>query len=465
MIAVGAGSFLLWYLIKEPSMTHAPSMAAVAGFTWAWAATRGRRTLWQWTALGLLAGLMGTIRWQNVLFALLPALEWLAAAVPLLRTRATQPLRGLILSGLAFTAAAVVGFVPQMLVWKAIYGQYLAVSPVGPQIRWWAPRVSDILFSSRNGLFATSPILYVGAIGLLVMVRSSPGFALPAIAIFAAMTFFNASIQDWWGSAAYGMRRFDGMVPILAVGVAVALERLSRLVARAPQVVACTAAALLVLWNLTFMQAALSGVFGIGESVSFERVGAAQGGTIERWFGHPFSFPANAIFALRNRRSMSSYDVLWTGRFLADPLQPYARIDVGGDDGPFLSNGWYAAEEGEGVTFRWAAERASLIVPLDHADDLRVRIRVRPFGFTDADPQTLTLVVNSVSHTAMPLVSGWQTVEVATPASEWQSGVSDVALVFRRAIRPSDMSGSRDSRPLAAAVDWIALRGASPAGS
>ena len=37
MVAVGGGSFLLWYLVKEPSMTHAPSMAAVAAFTWAWA--------------------------------------------------------------------------------------------------------------------------------------------------------------------------------------------------------------------------------------------------------------------------------------------------------------------------------------------------------------------------------------------------------------------------------------------
>ena len=36
-----AGSFILWYLVKEPSMAHAPSMAAVAAFTWTWAATRG----------------------------------------------------------------------------------------------------------------------------------------------------------------------------------------------------------------------------------------------------------------------------------------------------------------------------------------------------------------------------------------------------------------------------------------
>ena len=34
---------------------------------------------------------MGTFRWQNVLFALLPALEWVAAAVPLLRARAMSP--------------------------------------------------------------------------------------------------------------------------------------------------------------------------------------------------------------------------------------------------------------------------------------------------------------------------------------------------------------------------------------
>ena len=42
------GSFMLWYLVKEPSMTHGPSMAAVAGFVWAWIATRDGRTTRQW---------------------------------------------------------------------------------------------------------------------------------------------------------------------------------------------------------------------------------------------------------------------------------------------------------------------------------------------------------------------------------------------------------------------------------
>ncbi|HET6316932.1 MAG TPA: hypothetical protein VFG86_10770, partial [Chloroflexota bacterium] len=43
MILVGTGSFLLWYMVKEPTMTHAPSMAAVAIFTWSWDRTRGAR--------------------------------------------------------------------------------------------------------------------------------------------------------------------------------------------------------------------------------------------------------------------------------------------------------------------------------------------------------------------------------------------------------------------------------------
>src|SRR4051794_1513016 len=69
---VVSGSFMLWYMVKEPSMTHAPSMAAVAGFAWGWVATRRDRTAVQWAWLGALAGFMTLIRWQNALFALLP---------------------------------------------------------------------------------------------------------------------------------------------------------------------------------------------------------------------------------------------------------------------------------------------------------------------------------------------------------------------------------------------------------
>ena len=34
------------------------------------------------------------------------------------------------------------------------------------------------------------------------------------------MIYFNACIQDWWGSAGFGGRRFDGTLPLFVLGVA-----------------------------------------------------------------------------------------------------------------------------------------------------------------------------------------------------------------------------------------------------
>jgi hypothetical protein len=449
---VGSGSFLLWYLVKEPSMTHAPSMASVALFAWAWYATYGRRRTWQWAALGVVAGLAATIRWQNVIFALLPACEWMLLAV---RAAGRESLARHAGNGLAFTMGGVLGFVPQMLAWKAIYGSYLAVSPIGPQLRWWAPQVSDILWSSRNGLFSTSPVVYAGALGLAWLAWRSPAFGVPALLTLAAMTYFNASIQDWWGSASFGMRRFDGILPLVAVGVGAAGQVAARAVSVRPQVVVGAAGLGLVAWNLTFMDAALDGFVRIGEPVHFQALAARQASTLERWLGHPFSYPANLVFALANRRSLSDYDLMWAYRFLGDPAQPYGRVDVGGQDAVWLGTGWFDEEKDGAATFRWAGARGSLAIALDHAASLRVTVRAMPHAYPRAPPQTLTLEVNGTAQGTAALGDGWTLTTIDVPADAWRSGVNDVVLAFSRATRPSDVSPSADTRALAAAVDWL----------
>jgi hypothetical protein len=91
------GSFMIWYIVKEPTMTHAPSMAAVSAFVFGWLATRTdadggyARTTRQWAWLGLLAGFMTTIRWQNALFAILPAADALVMLVMAPGAPATCP--------------------------------------------------------------------------------------------------------------------------------------------------------------------------------------------------------------------------------------------------------------------------------------------------------------------------------------------------------------------------------------
>ena len=466
------GSFMLWYLVKEPSMTHAASMAAAAGFTWFWAASGpagggdARRTLRGWALLGLGAGFIALIRWQNVLLAILPGLEaarlltadWQAGDRPGIRRTLT--------GSAAFLACVAIGFLPQMLAWQAIYGALIARSPVGPQIRWIHPQWADILWSARNGLFSTSPILYLAALGLAAFAFARPAAGVPALAAVAVMVYFNACIQDWWGSAGFGGRRFDGVIPLFSVGLAALLEMAAAIVRRHATAAVVTVLALLAVWNAALMGAAQQGTVRIGETLAFDRAWAEQARLVHGWFGNPFTYPASLVFALRNGVSPGEYDLLSTNRFLADPLRPYGRVDIGGDDADqwLLGEGWHAAEREADVTFRWAASPATLRIPLDHAASLRVQVRLHAFAYPGAPPQTLTLstgrsegCIADGAASAVPLTvpPGWETVECTMSAAAWRAGVNSLVLRFAYAQRPVDVGLGGDPRPLAAAVDWI----------
>ncbi|MEO6212240.1 MAG: glycosyltransferase family 39 protein, partial [Vicinamibacterales bacterium] len=340
------GSFMLWYLVKEPSMTHAPSMAGVAGFTWLWVATRERRTFPQWALLGAIAGFISLIRWQNALFAIMPACEAVSMLVAAWRAGDRGRLRSSLLAGALFTLCAVVAFAPQMLAWRAIYGSYLAVSPIGPEIRWWDPHLVDVLWSSRNGLFSWSPVIYFAAIGLLIFAATHPGVGLPMVLSVAAMVYFNSSIQDWWGSSGFGARRFDGTVPMFAVGMAMFIDRGAAVVRRFPFGVVATLGALVVVWNVALVRVGQDGHIRFGEAVSFGDTGAHQVLALHNWVGNPFTYPASLIFAARNQVPVGTYDLVAANRFLGDETRPYGRIDLGADgDAVLLREGWHSPEK------------------------------------------------------------------------------------------------------------------------
>ncbi len=450
-----AGSFMLWYLVKEPSMSHAPSMAAVAAFVWAWAATGGIRetpgslgslSLTRWGLLGLGAGLMMSIRWQNALFTVLPAIELIAAR----RNR-----RAAVKAALAFGAAAVIGFAPQMLAWQAIYGRPLAVSPVGPRLFWTDPHVIDVLWSSRNGLFALSPVLYAAAIGLLLFVRVNRRLGLASLVIASLMMYLNASVEDWWGGAGYGGRRFDSLVPLFVLGTATLFATLRNLVARRPALVTGAIFAVLLLWNLTFMSLAASGRFRIGQPLAFESIAGGQAAVAHQWLGHPFSWPANLAFAARYGVEPWRYDVLGPGRFLGDPTRPYGRVDVGTGDTPFLVDGWHGPEQDGPTTFRWARREATVLVPLDHPATLRVQLRMQPFGYAESPPQQVTVLVNGRAQAPAVVAPGWHTLEMTVDESHWHAGVNRVLLQFAWDARPVEIGVGGDARELAAQVDYI----------
>ena len=452
MLAMAVGSFMLWYLVKEPTMSHATSMCVVAAFLYAWSATGGGRKPWLWGALGVLGGLMLAVRWQNLIFFAFPACD-IALAI---RSRDASERRGALAGGGLFAAGAILGFLPQMIAWNAIYGSPLAVSPLSPRMYWSSPDIVGMLWSSRNGLFATSPVTYLAAIGLVVWALRRSTTAWLSLGVFCMAVYVNASVADWWGGSAFSARRFDGSIVLLVLGLAAGIEALRVWTARHPLAPAVVLAAALGLWNLTAINAALDGHFGGSGPQSFSDLAVDQARTLHRWFGHPFSYPASLVYALREGVAPARYD--WFAfPFLGDPERQYGRVDVGREGSVYLGDGWYSAEVlPDGTTARWTSGTGELLLPLAHPAPLTVQLRLRAFSYPGSSPQ-LILRVNGHGFGPIPVGGDWQRLDVQTDAPAWKAGVNHVQLVWPMAAAPAAVRAGGDRRELGGMVDWLRI--------
>ena len=261
---------------------------------------------------------MTLIRWQNLLFALLPGVDaaracWRASARQRSRARCDDTLAG----SAAFLAARSSAFLPQMLAWQAIYGSLIARSPVGPQIRWTDPHLVDILWSARNGLFSTTPILYLGAIGLVVRASRGRLSACPRSPRSRddLLQRLHPGLVGQRRIRRAPLRRRD---PALRVGLAAFIDARRRLVRRH------AAAAVIAL--LARDRGVEPGADGRGagrrRSASAKRCRSIAPGRRRRASSMAGSairspIPASLVFALRNGVSPGDYDLLSTNRFLA----------------------------------------------------------------------------------------------------------------------------------------------------
>jgi hypothetical protein len=447
--AAALGSFVVWYLVREPTMSHAVSLAAVALVCYGWSRLHNSLDVRGWALLGLAGGVMMTVRWQNAIVLLLPALSWLRLTM----AADTVQWRRAVACVLAFIAAAVLGSLPQLYAWNAIYGHWVARSDIAPAMYWWQPQIVDVLWSSRNGLFATSPALYLGAAGLVVFWRRDRRVSAAALVIFVLMTWTNASVDDWYGGAGFGGRRFDSLIPFLTCGLAAMVSVAATLARRFPGLAASALLFMLLPWTATLVTVAHDGVYRPGQAVSFGRVGAAQAATLHDWIGHPFSYPVSLWWAWRNDLPPGTFDKLRPNRFLSDPRRQYGRIDLGGADGDSLGDGWLGAGTAGATSFRWASPRSELLVPLDHVADLVVQIRLRACEAAAASTPSMSLIVNGTTVATSPLECGWQVVERPVSRVHWRRGVNRVVLSFGDGGRVE--AGDTESRGPGVAVDFV----------
>lgn len=211
---------VIYYAVRQPGYAHPFATFFAAWLVDAWDASYLRpRTARTWAGLGLILGVAVLARPQLAPWAVLV----LVAAVDDLsqaRWRPSAPMIGRWALGAALTALAIL---PQLLSWRATYGE-LYVVPQGPGfMRWDEPAWSEVLFSSRNGLLPWAPLYAVGLIGAALGAVRRPRLFVPLLLGVAAQIWVNGAAWDWWGGGAFGGRRFDSIYVVVALGLTVLL--------------------------------------------------------------------------------------------------------------------------------------------------------------------------------------------------------------------------------------------------
>jgi hypothetical protein len=422
-LLIWGATFLHWYMVDQPTYAHAGSAFLAACAVWLWDRGRDERAPFGYLAWGLCLGLAMCVRWQNGLLLLLPGLELLARM-----RRRPQAWAGLARSGALLAAAVLIGAFPQMAAWKVIFGEWLLRYPPHGAgfVRLDHPYVLETLFSSRHGLLSWTPVLWLGFLGFAPALRRRLHVAAPLALALAAMTYVNACAGDWWAGASFSNRRFDSTLPMLAFGLAAALECLRRVSESRPLLAVVALLSPLVVWNVCDVVLARTGGLSRVEPVSLTDQVRLSAELVTRHVGSPPTWPASWVFALGRGGAPDKYDVV-VGRYLFYRQNNLGgRIDIGervGDE--MLGEGWGAARVDSGVSLRAVGGRARLFAPLDVPEALTIRVRLR--GPT-VPPCALALRVNATDVGQVQASREWSTREYRTPRSAWRRETNDVWL-------------------------------------
>ena len=410
-------TFLFWYVTYEAAVSHAVSFFAAAfalGVWWpARRELRPRRAL----ILGLLLGVAATVRWQNGLLLLLPA----ASLLMDLRRKPAVTMR----TGLLVLVAFFVGALPQMLAWKAIFGQYLLADPPHGKdfLRLGHPYLLLTFFSSRHGLLYWTPVLWGGFLGFVPLFRRDRFTTLALGAPLLVMSYVNVCSGDWWAGGSFSNRRFDSVLPLLALGLGGSLAWVVDAVRHRPLRVAGAAGLAFVLWNQLLIVQYRERKIPPDDTVSFASVAEYNAKLVGRYVGTPLAWPANWAFAWAQDLPPARYDLM-AGKYLfyrQNNLGGLVKVGDGRADPALFAGGWSAPAPCGEATCREVRGRARVMAPLDVAEDLDVIVRAWGRG-------TLSLAVNGTEVASFPLETEPRSLRARVLRMNWRRELNEVSL-------------------------------------
>lgn len=423
IVLVAVATPLWWYATRQPSWSHAASALAVAGLCHATASGGPGHGWRRGVVVGLWLGLAVLVRPQDLVFAVWPLGEGLAALREPARRRAAA-------TGLtALALVVIVAWIPQAWVWQQTHGHAWQV-PQGPDfMRWDHSQWHLVLWSSRGGLLAWSPALGLALVGLGLAAWRSP-LRWPARALLVSLAldvYVCGAVDDWWGGWAFGGRRLLGGTVAFVVGFAALLDRVLERSrgTRAARIVVAVLAIGAVRLSFQMQDDYLAGRLqrGVPQSLApawTRAFGVPLDGVLDA-VGTPGSWPASWVFAARTGASPGRYDSCagWALVEARGDAKGYERLWI--DDPRWALAGFGSVHLRREHRARELQPGATLAVPLRRPLVLEARLRAWA-------PATTTLHVELAGEPVrVALRPGWHDYAL-TRSSPWPAGLGRVVL-------------------------------------
>lgn len=221
------GAHAVFYMYVTPPMSHATSIFTTSLFLFLWLRTRNSDSWISWVILGVAGGLAAIVRWQDVLFLIIPLFE-----------------RKSIKLKVVFAVAAFLIFVPQLWTWWILNGELNPYSTgnLKGKFFWYGKYFVPVLFSTYHGLFLWTPITALCIAGFYYLVRRDKIFWL-LILVFLIQFYLIICVDTWQGGSGFGLRYIISCTAIFTLG-------LSALYDRWPRWIVPAAASFFIIWNL-----------------------------------------------------------------------------------------------------------------------------------------------------------------------------------------------------------------------
>lgn len=415
LLALVFGTNLFWYASMEAPMSHAYSFALFASFMLLTQKWYRRPSVGVSICLGLLSGLIVLVRPTNVVI-LLFFIFWGIRNWQDLKERPWLLLKqGRLIGWMAVFAILV--WVPQMIYWKQVAGQFLYFS-YGDDAAFYFnnPRIWEGLFSYRKGWLLYTPLMALALAGIPLLRDRLKEWLWPVLLFTLLNIYVVLSWWSWWYGGGFGLRAFIESYALLSLPLAALIQAGCKLGKR---------------WRrMTIGVVLLLGLHGLFQTVQYY-YGAIHWDGMTRaayWasFGRPKPLPGLAHLIERPDYNLARQGVDGVMRETPPPMRAADRVILCDADSLSADEMHLVSADGE-YLFEGALLRSRRRA-YQGAHSLRLN-RSQPYGFTirvavqEGEEWLVSVMRKSIWHSGQLVVAArdansfYQATQLGPPAS------------------------------------------------